>query len=69
MIMYKIVDEFSVRSKKVIVLDNVRGREDFGAKTILIDDKNYSFIPTHNDYMYVIDTTEQLLGKSVRFMI
>lgn len=68
MIMYKIVDEFSVRGKKVIALDSVREWEDFGAKTILIDDQNYSFVPTHNDYMYVIDITEPLLGKTVRFM-
>lgn len=66
--MYKIVDEFSVRGKKVIALDSVREWEDFGAKTILIDDQNYSFVPTHNDYMYVIDITEPLLGKTVRFM-
>lgn len=64
---HKIVNEFKMNGKSVITLDSVQSVDEFGARKMLIGDKLYSFELTHNDYMYVVDTTESLFGKSVRF--
>ena len=66
---HKIVDDFMLCGKSVIALDSVRSGDEFKATKMVIAGKIYSFDLTHNDYMYVIDTTEPLLGKTVRFMV
>lgn len=66
---HKIVNDFKMRGKSVITLDSVRSVDEFMATKMVIAGKIYSFDLTHNDYMYVVDTTEPLLGKTVRFMV
>ena len=69
MLEHKIVDDFKLCGKSVIALDIVRSVDELKATKMVIAGKIYSFDLTHNDYMYVIDTTEPLLGKTVRFMV
>ena len=65
---HKIVDEFIINNKKVIAIDERRTAEEFGVTNMLIDGVEYPFVLTHNDYWYVVDTLEPLLGKTVEFV-
>lgn len=65
---HKIVDEFIIKNKKIIAIDERRTVEEFGVTKILIDGVKYPFGLTHNDYWYVVDIAEPLLGKTVEFV-
>ena len=65
---HKIVDEFIVNNKKIIVIDERRTAEEFGVTKMLIDGVEHSFALTHNDCWFVVDIAESLLGKTVEFV-
>ena len=55
-------------NKKVIAIDERRTAEEFGVTKMLIDGVEYPFVLTHNDYWFVVDIAEPLLGKTVEFV-
>ena len=65
---HKIIDAFQIRGKTVITLDSLQNVDEYRATKIKVDEKTYSFVFAHNEYMYVVDTLEPLLGKTVDFV-
>ena len=64
---HKVVDEFTVKSKRVIIINNKRSFEELETKKIVVDGKSYPYELTHNEFIFVVDTTESLLGKTISF--
>ena len=60
--------ELASKAKKVIAIDERRTAEEFGVTKMLIDGVEYPFVLTHNDYWFVVDIAEPLLGKTVEFV-
>lgn len=65
---HEIIDAFQIRGKTVITLDSLQNDDEHVANKIKVDGKTYSFVYAHNEYMYVVDTLEPLLGKTVEFV-
>lgn len=65
---HKVVNEFQMQGKTVITLDSLQVVSEFRATKIRVDGKEYPFEFTYNDYMYVIDTLDHFLGKTVEFV-
>lgn len=65
---HKVVNEFQMRGKTVITLDSIQAVEEFRTTKIEVEGKKYPYEFTHDEYMYVIDTLEPLLGKTVEFV-
>ena len=65
---HKVVNEFQMKGKTVITLDSLETDDEIGAKKIKVDGKEYPFEFTYNDYMYIVDTLDNFLGKTVEFV-
>ena len=68
MAQHKIVNEFFLKGKIVITLDSVRSPDEFNTKEVIIDGKRYTYELTHNELMFVINTTESLIDKTIAFV-
>lgn len=64
---HTVVDEFTLKNKRVITINNERSFDELGTKRIVVDGKSYPYELTHNEFMFVVDTTESLLDKVISF--
>lgn len=64
---HMVVDEFTLKNKRVITINNKRSFDELGTKRIVVDGKSYPYERTHNEFMFVVDTTESLLDKVISF--
>lgn len=64
---HKVVDEFILNNKLVITVNNKRSLDELGTNRIVVDEKSYPYELTHNEFMFVVYTTESLLDKAISF--
>lgn len=64
---YTVVDNFSVKGRRILVLDKKRTFTDFNTSEIVVDGTTYPYQLTHNDYWIVVDVDEDFSGKQITF--
>lgn len=64
---HRVVDEFTLKNKRVITINNKRSLEEIDTKRIVVDGRSYPYELTHNEFVFVVDTTESLLDKTISF--
>lgn len=64
---YTIVDEFSVKDRKIAALNEERALQDYNTKYILVDGKKIPYSQTHHELWIILQTDETLLGKEITF--
>ena len=64
---YTIVDEFTVKDRKIAALNEELVLQDYNTKYILVDGKKMPYSLTHHKLWIILQTDEALLGKEITF--
>ena len=64
---YKIMETMKIQNKTVAVLDKVRDISDYDKSKVVVADKAYNYSLTHNALSIIIDTVDNLNGKTIHF--
>ena len=65
---YKIIDVMKLKGKSVVAVDRKIDLSDVGTNYLIIDGKMYFFTLSHAPFSLIIDTQEDILGKTVVFL-
>lgn len=65
--LYIIIDEFTVKERKVLSTNKKINFQHLGAQRVKIDEQCYSYGLTHNDHWITVETDKALLGKKLVF--
>lgn len=64
---YRIIDAMEMQGKLVTVLDKPRDSEEYNKTNVNISGTIYSYLPTHNERSIIIDTVDDIVGKTLHF--
>ena len=64
---YKIVHSMKINGKAVVVLDKNKMVEDMNKKYVVIDGAKFDFLLTNGDDSIIIESDEDLIGKTLHF--
>lgn len=64
---YRIIDAMIMQRKSVVVLDKNREMTDYDKSKAIVDGKSYEYTLTHNGRSIIINTLDDLIGKTLHF--
>ena len=64
---FKVISEYELMGKRIVVLSKKRTLEEYNTKHIVCNGKEYSYLLTHNDYQIIVDSDKTLLGEEIYF--
>lgn len=64
---YRIIDAMIMQRKSVVVLDKDREMTDYNKSRAIVDGKSYEYTLTHNRRSIIINTLDDLIGKTLHF--
>lgn len=65
---YTVIDEFSIKNSKVIVLDEKRKASTSESYYILVDNHKFPCELTHNENWLIVNTDVSLKGKKIEIV-
>ena len=64
---YRIIHDMKMKGKSLVVLDRKREIDDMNKSKAIVGGSAYSFSLTHHEASIIIDTLDELNGKTIHF--